>query len=516
MTKADPRLSLDQQAIARGMRASRQAISVSGLELQLARESRIHGEEALAALEGTMAQVERAIRCQMEVSERSWDAAKTALLSLAETEAPTTANGAAIELAAALGLSEWLPFVKSADFRQFVDDENATLRLGDVDLSAGATRPSDKLLSSIGTRTVSPAPLQKEDAVRKMVADRSVLAVAPSAGMHVSVSRKSPTRHHGVLLGDGTVAHFQKADWSPYSSVTTRTSVAEFLKESDPASLMRHFPERRRASAPAPVFMPNLVALRAIRGLDNGGYQILRNNCEHFGTWAQCGAMLSRQADRVWRAGQLANIGAAGDSARLTAPAVSIAMAFYLQCWTMTVGSARWVGAPFSREPTAGPDLFDVGRVRWAADTNELLWWLPIWTSDGPVRTGELPFGPRDRSWGAGTPNPETVWHSTPPSIEIDRDWHASLLLDPEWNLWIVDVDGRWWKADFDLDEVIDKRVAGIEELNRALARRDDVFETNEVGDQPQLPAELAAFALESLEPQGGDRPRLPAGPLID
>lgn len=504
------------RAISRGIDAARQALFVSGLELELARESRLRGEAALAALEEAMAEVRRSITAQMVISDRSWHEAEAALGSLMSATTADQANDAVIALAASIGVVEWLPFADDEDFKDFIDDEGSTLVLGDIDVEPQLERPSDALLARLGEETNAPVDGALAEKIRGMVADRSVLAIAPFAGMHVSVKRTAGYRHHGVLLGDGTVAHYQKLDRSPASSVTVRTSVADFMKGSDPASLKRHFPVRKRESAPAPVFMPNLTALRALRGLRNGGYGLFGSNCEHFASWAQCGAMISGQADQVWRAQQLRAAQQVGDAVIPGAGStVSIAMGVYLECWTMTVGDAPVAGTPQSREPADAPDLFDIGRIRWAADREELLWWLPMWTSEDPERTDELPFGPRDRPWCTGTPTAETTWHSTPPSIEIDKTWHASILMDPDSNLWIVDSEGRWWRGGIDIEGIVQARVAAIQGLNQALAQRDDVFELDAAGNEPELPGGVRDVELV-LPNDAEPNPVLAAGPLVD
>jgi hypothetical protein len=311
---------------------------------------------------------------------------------------------------------------------------------------------------------------REERALREATARTDALAVDPFAGLHISVPRyRGSFRHHGVLIGDGTVVHFHGEPWHMADAEVVRTSVESFLGGSPTAALRVHF-LHRTGDAAVPVFVPNLVALRALRAVGFKDYNMLARNCEHFGCWAQAGAMVSGQVDRPWR--QVRRHAAYAVGGKLLAGAIDT----YLRTWATTV-KAIPLGAlpPSSDQPTA--TMFDIGRVRWCSAQQRLVWWLPLWSGADPSRPWTELFGPRDRPWTTDVQGEEPAWQRTPPTLALSTSWHAALLADAAGRVFALDVDGRWTRPEMDLHRMVQQRCSPLRALSRTLAVRHDVFE---------------------------------------
>ena len=104
-----------------------------------------------------------------------------------------------------------------------------------------------------------------------------------STADHLQVPRRHGLfNHHGIDLGDGTVAHYLEG------REILRSPVSEF-SQGEVVSVMEH----TNAS-------PTGVTLRrAISRLGEQNYNLLFNNCEHFATWCKTGRHRSEQVDSV-------------------------------------------------------------------------------------------------------------------------------------------------------------------------------------------------------------------------
>lgn len=104
-------------------------------------------------------------------------------------------------------------------------------------------------------------------------------------GDHVYVRRGRRYSHHGIDCGDGSVIHYV----GPRGSVrrVARTSITMFAADSD--VLVRNYDRR-------------LTAEETIRNaesrLGSAGYDLVRNNCEHFAAWCCTGRAASSQVRR--------------------------------------------------------------------------------------------------------------------------------------------------------------------------------------------------------------------------
>ena len=86
--------------------------------------------------------------------------------------------------------------------------------------------------------------------------------------------------HHGIDLGDGTVAHYLEG------KAIIRSSAKEFCK-GETYSVVMH-----ENSSPT-----EITLTRAISRIGEKRYNLLFNNCEHFATWCKTGKHRSHQME---------------------------------------------------------------------------------------------------------------------------------------------------------------------------------------------------------------------------
>ena len=100
---------------------------------------------------------------------------------------------------------------------------------------------------------------------------------------HLQVPRRHGLfNHHGIDLGDGTVAHYLEG------REILRSPISEF-SQGGVVSVMDH-----TDASPAGVTLR-----RAMSRLGEQNYNLLFNNCEHFATWCKTGRHRSVQVDSV-------------------------------------------------------------------------------------------------------------------------------------------------------------------------------------------------------------------------
>ena len=104
-----------------------------------------------------------------------------------------------------------------------------------------------------------------------------------AAADHLQVPRQHGLfHHHGIDLGDGTVAHYLEG------REILRSSTDDF-SQGQPLTVIAH------ADA-----SPTRVTLqRAMSRIGEQNYNLLFNNCEHFATWCKTGRHRSGQIDSV-------------------------------------------------------------------------------------------------------------------------------------------------------------------------------------------------------------------------
>lgn len=105
-------------------------------------------------------------------------------------------------------------------------------------------------------------------------------------GDHVFVRRGRYYTHHAIDAGDGTVIHYTGT--AATGRRVERSSLESFADGGDV------FVRAYRSRPPA-----EEIVSRAESRLGMSGYHLLRNNCEHFATWASTGSAASRQV-RSW------------------------------------------------------------------------------------------------------------------------------------------------------------------------------------------------------------------------
>ena len=100
---------------------------------------------------------------------------------------------------------------------------------------------------------------------------------------HLQVPRRHGLfNHHGIDLGDGTVAHYLEG------REILRSPISEF-SQGELVSVLNH-----ANASPAGVTLR-----RAMGRLGEQNYNLLFNNCEHFATWCKTGRHRSEQVDSV-------------------------------------------------------------------------------------------------------------------------------------------------------------------------------------------------------------------------
>ena len=100
---------------------------------------------------------------------------------------------------------------------------------------------------------------------------------------HLEVPRQHGLfNHHGIDLGDGTVAHYLEG------REILRSPLEDF-SQGQPIRVVDH----PGASA------PGLTLRRAMSRIGEQNYNLLFNNCEHFATWCKTGRHRSGQIDSV-------------------------------------------------------------------------------------------------------------------------------------------------------------------------------------------------------------------------
>ncbi len=104
-----------------------------------------------------------------------------------------------------------------------------------------------------------------------------------AAADHLQVPRQHGLfNHHGIDLGDGTVAHYLEG------REILRNSVDDF-RQGQPLSVIDY-----ADASPAGVTLR-----RAMSRIGEQNYNLLFNNCEHFATWCKTGRHRSGQIDSV-------------------------------------------------------------------------------------------------------------------------------------------------------------------------------------------------------------------------
>ena len=106
-----------------------------------------------------------------------------------------------------------------------------------------------------------------------------------SAADHLQVSRQHGLfNHHGIDLGDGTIAHYLEG------REILRSSLEEFAKGSQFIVVSHKDSSSKR-----------ITLKRAISRIGEQDYNLLFNNCEHFANWCKTGFHKSPQIERFFR-----------------------------------------------------------------------------------------------------------------------------------------------------------------------------------------------------------------------
>lgn len=121
-------------------------------------------------------------------------------------------------------------------------------------------------------------------------------------GDHIKVKRMGGLyTHHGIDMGDGTVIHLSGEPTRRRAAEVQQVPMDEFLKGGAP-ELVGHAEPRHSAAA---------TVKEARKHLGEGGYDLWRNNCEHFAAYCATGRRESEQITLVKRVARVAGTAAA-------------------------------------------------------------------------------------------------------------------------------------------------------------------------------------------------------------
>ncbi|MBD1194052.1 lecithin retinol acyltransferase family protein [Vulcanococcus sp. Clear-D1] len=116
-----------------------------------------------------------------------------------------------------------------------------------------------------------------------------------AAADHLQVPRQHGLfNHHGIDLGDGTVAHYLEG------REILRSPVQEFSR-GQPLSVVS-YPDGSCSA-------PGVTLRRAMGRLGEQNYNLLFNNCEHFAHWCKTGRHRSEQVENWLHTGSLRALG---------------------------------------------------------------------------------------------------------------------------------------------------------------------------------------------------------------
>ena len=112
-----------------------------------------------------------------------------------------------------------------------------------------------------------------------------------AAADHLQVPRQHGLfNHHGIDLGDGTVAHYLEG------RAILRSPLEEFSR-GQPLSVVAYNPDDCST--------PRVTLRRAMSRLGEQNYNLLFNNCEHFAHWCKTGRHRSEQVENWLHTGSL-------------------------------------------------------------------------------------------------------------------------------------------------------------------------------------------------------------------
>ena len=139
----------------------------------------------------------------------------------------------------------------------------------------------------MGGRTIN---VRKTESIRERIRLRDSLlrpGQQPPLGSHL-VTRRTLYSHHGIYVGGGQVIHYAGFALGLRRGPVEEASLEQFAHGH--TIEMRH--DKR-------CFDRCKVVDRARSRLGEQRYDILRNNCEHFCTWALCDETRSQQVERL-------------------------------------------------------------------------------------------------------------------------------------------------------------------------------------------------------------------------
>jgi len=413
-------------------------------------------------------QCEAAINQQNELENQVWQSqvlpSLEAVINGAAQTAPEAQARALFELASNLGvgLSEGL-------FERFLDPLVA-FSLGEAG-SARAWDPSPDYLRAALGPAVEPPAGHGVGVVQQIMSSPRQVIHPDQAGIQVTRHGRAAGNvghqgvifdHHGLLLGDGSVVHFDGEPTDDRRAAVRRTSLDAFRGETDNAQLGIAEPVAIRGRA-ASRLLGNVAALRALAAVGDSEYSVRSRNCEHFANWALLGANYSAQTTFL---GQLSRI------AQLTTGPLGDPFSKLFNLLLAEDVKIRRSCANIELLSTDGEDplVLDLARAYWFHDLGDVASWFPLW------RGGASLAGFTDRSWCRGARG-GTEWTAVCPGVDARPGWHASLVAivrmsgaqaaDVEY-FWVTS-NGAWFRPHQGVAEIIESRLADVQQLHSAV-----------------------------------------------
>jgi Lecithin retinol acyltransferase len=154
-------------------------------------------------------------------------------------------------------------------------------------------------------------------------------------GDHIRVAWPGRPHHDGIYIGDGLVIHMASDPGGGKASAHVQITTLAAFAAGRPVTVRLYAGNRD----------PDAIVARAMSRLDDSGYNLISNNCQHFARWCATGDHISEQVE----------VGAAA-AGTIGTPAVGASIG------VSVVGSAGLVSG------LSGPGIMS-GLARWGAVT---------------------------------------------------------------------------------------------------------------------------------------------------
>lgn len=435
-------------------------VALADRVLRIASAERVAAErEAAEVMRGSAAVVawasglEATVRAAARVDDEEWGKALCDVLVGIDSRDDTAALRALGDFQRRLGSDP--AFTDVAGFLR--------LCAGDAPVALGAKRsrsisqpgPTATALATLGMDCPPPFGPAGEVILGVLVSDPRARWMREHAGLHIAVDRVGkPHDHHGISLGDGSIVHFDGEPGGRLSEASIARSSLTSVLQSDGVARAASLRPRRADGVAVATLDPAVACLRALSRLGEQGYKLVRNNCEHFSTWAHLGAPVSFQTQK-FQGLVLPQTQAHRDAA------------FVLSRQLELVGEPLPGDMLMDGADDAYP--IDLARAYWSRDREQIIIWSPLWSEVAQPLCG------LHRPWCVGSLDADN-WHASAPALDLDPHWHASLVsIGGRERYWLTS-DGDWRREDRDVAAVMERRLEGTRTLLETLVAPPSAF----------------------------------------